>query len=177
MAEVPRVQIRYHRPPDRVQIFNQALVHDTDHVKITLAEAIDFDPAMRIDGDIVLEEGSHVVWFTYPGEWHDVGRFHRADGTFTGIYANILTPPVIRGRAWETTDLFLDVWITPAGDVQLLDADELDEAVEREWVDVEIAARARQEAHDLMERCRIGTWPPSMVQTWTLERCREVLGG
>ena len=39
-----------------------------------------------------------MVWTTYRGDvWHDVGRFHLADGTFTGYYANILTPVGIDG--------------------------------------------------------------------------------
>ena len=67
-------------------------------------------------GKIALEAGSDAVWFTFPGLWHDIGRFHRADGEFTGIYANILTPPVIEPDGkWETTDLFLDIWVDPEG--------------------------------------------------------------
>ena len=45
-----------------------------------------------VNGRAVLEPGAPVVWFTFPGRHHDIGRFHTADGTFTGCYANILTP-------------------------------------------------------------------------------------
>jgi len=154
-------------------VFQQLLVHDAPAVKVTLAESVDFHPPLRIDGGIVLEQGSPVVWFTFPGEWHDVGRFHRADGTFTGIYANILTPPDIRGLEWETTDLFLDVWIPPTGEVRLLDEDELEEALERGWLTPDTALRVRREADDLLDGARRGVWPPPVVHEWTLERCRE----
>jgi predicted RNA-binding protein associated with RNAse of E/G family len=170
-----RVHIHYLRPPERLQVFEQRLVLDRADVKVTLAEAMPFDPPMRIDGSVVLEHGSDVVWFTFPGLWHDVGRFHRADGTFTGIYANILTPPEMSDSDWRTTDLYLDVWLPPGGEPRLLDEDEMDEALGREWIDGETAARARDEARRLMEGARGGAWPPRVVREWTLERCRAEL--
>ncbi|GMV05591.1 MAG: hypothetical protein AMXMBFR53_18680 [Gemmatimonadota bacterium] len=176
MSEHPVVRINYRRPPNRLQVFEQRLVHDGADVKVTLAEDMPYEPPMRIEGAVVLELGSDVVWFTFPGIWHDIGRFHRADGTFTGLYANILTPPVLNDGAWETTDLFLDVWMAPDGTTLLLDEEELDEALGRELVDRETAARAREEARRLLEGARAGTWPPAAVREWTLERCREVLG-
>jgi predicted RNA-binding protein associated with RNAse of E/G family len=173
----PTVRIRYRRPPNRLQVFEQRLVADLPEVKITLAESMPYEPPMRIEGDVVLELGSDVVWFTFPGAWHDIGRFHRADGTFTGIYANVLTPVEIQGNVWDTTDLFLDVWMGPEGRAVLLDEDELDEALGREWLDAETAARARQEAQRMLQGAAEGRWPPPVVGEWTLGRCREVLAG
>ena len=145
-------------------------------MKVTLAEGLPYEPPMRIEGDVVLELGSDVVWFTFPGLWHDVGRFHRADGTFTGLYANVLTPPVFDGTRWDTTDLFLDVWLGRDGTALLLDEDELDEALGREFIDAATAARAREEGRRLIAGVRDGSWPPAIVGEWTLERCREALG-
>jgi len=172
----PLIRINYRRPPNRVQVFEQTLVLDREDVKVTLAEHMPYQPPMRIEGSVVLELGSDVVWFTFPGAWHDVGRFHRADGTFTGFYANILTPPTFDGGVWDTTDLFLDVWMGPDGKALLLDEEELDEALGREWVDHATAASARQEARRLVEGAAQGTWPPPVVAEWTLERCRSALG-
>ena len=176
MSDRPQIRIHYRRPPNRIQVFEQTLVHDGDDVKVTLARAMPYEPPMRIEGQVVLELGSDVVWFTFPGQWHDVGRFHRADGTFTGLYANILTPPVLDGPEWDTTDLFLDVWMSRDGNALLLDEDELDEALGREWVDADTAARALAEAHRLLEGARAGTWPPPAVREWTLARCLQELG-
>jgi predicted RNA-binding protein associated with RNAse of E/G family len=159
-----------------MQVFEQTLVLDGEDVKVTLAEHMPYEPPMRIEGNVVLELGSDVVWFTFPGAWHDIGRFHRADGTFTGCYANILTPPELDGGRWDTTDLFLDVWVGRNGKALLLDEDELDEALGREWVDGATAERARAEARSLVEGAKRGTWPPPVVSEWTLERCRMVLG-
>lgn len=176
MSGHPLIRINYRRPPNRVQVFEQTLVLDREDVKVTLAEHMPYQPPMRIEGSVVLELGSDVVWFTFPGAWHDVGRFHRADGTFTGFYANILTPPTFDGGVWDTTDLFLDVWMGPDGKALLLDEEELDEALGREWVDHATAASARQEARRLVEGAAQGTWPPPVVAEWTLERCRSALG-
>ena len=172
----PVVEIRYRRPPDRLQIFRQHLIHEAPDVVVTFAQAMSFPQAMRIDGDVVLEEGSDVVWFTFPGVWHDIGRFHRADGTFTGIYANVLTPPVMKGLDWETTDLFLDVWVGPDAEATLLDEEEFEEAVGRGWLEDDIVQRARQEAQRLMAAAGRGAWPPTVVTEWTRERCLAVLG-
>jgi len=165
------VHIHYLRPPDRKEIFTQDLILDTPTVKVTLARAVPFDPPIEIHGEIALEQGSDAVWFTFPGRWHDIGRFHRADGSFTGVYANILTPARIQeGGIWHTTDLFLDIWLTPAGKLLVLDRDELREALHRGWVSPETARRAEDEVTWIEGSFKEGTWPPPVVREWTRER-------
>ncbi|MBT8398774.1 MAG: DUF402 domain-containing protein [Gemmatimonadetes bacterium] len=168
------VRIEYLRPPDRREVFIQELLLDTPEVKITLAESVPFDPPIRVHGQVALEKGSDAVWFTFPGMWHDVGRFHRADGTFTGLYANILTPPrFLPDGVWETTDLFLDIWIDPGGSLSVLDEDQLEEAEAKGWVSDSRARRARREARWIEEEHRAGRWPPRIVGEWTLEKARQ----
>ncbi len=173
MSRGGEVTIHYRRPPNRVQEFRQEVLLERDDVIVTLAREMRFDPAMRIGGDIVLEDGSSVVWFTFPDAWHDIGRFHRADGTFTGIYANVLTPVEIDGPDWYTIDLFLDVWLPRGAAPRILDEHELDEAVGREIVEPEVAERARAEARRLVAETDAGRWPPPVVAEWTLERALE----
>jgi predicted RNA-binding protein associated with RNAse of E/G family len=170
VTERPRVRIHYRRPQDREQIFDQTVVLERDDVIVTLSEAMEFDPPMRIDGEVALETGSSVVWFTFTGTWHDVGSFHLADGTFTGFYGNVLTPPRVDGRVWHTTDLYLDIWVSADGTARLLDEDEFDRAVGRGLVDRDTACRAREEADRLLSQARYGSWPPAVVREWTLER-------
>jgi predicted RNA-binding protein associated with RNAse of E/G family len=169
-----RVRIHYRRLPDREQIFDQRVVLERDDVIVTLTDPMELDSPMTIAGDPALEHGSRAVWFTFPGAWHDIGRFHRADGSFTGCYGNVLTPPRILGDAWYTTDLFLDVWQPPAGAVALLDEDELEEALARSHIDSVLARRAREEAQQLLESAAAGDWPPPVVREWTLERALAV---
>jgi len=171
----PLVQIHYLRPPDREKVYTQYLIHDVEDVKVTYAHDLNFESPIRIAGVVVLETGSEVIWFTFPGAWHDIGVFHRADGSYSGTYANILTPCVFEeGSVWRTTDLFLDLWIDPTGDVQILDEDELEEAEAKAWVDPDTARRARQEATTLSAQAAAGLWPPEVVRKWTLARAREL---
>ncbi|MFW6200337.1 MAG: DUF402 domain-containing protein [Gemmatimonadota bacterium] len=198
----PRVDIRYRRPPDDERVFTQELLLDREDVRVTFAPDAHFESPLVIHDEVVLESGSDVVWFTFPGRWHDVGRFHRRDTTFTGIYANILTPPIftmaygegtsdhVAGvdpeadresegttrvvEVWTTTDLFLDVWLPTDGGLFVLDREQLVEAVEKGWVSPVLAERAREEVARIEEAHGAGRWPPPVVEEWTLERAREV---
>ncbi|TVP49115.1 MAG: DUF402 domain-containing protein [Gemmatimonadales bacterium] len=186
----PEIRIHYLRPPDRRTVYRQQLVHDDGRVKITLARNLPFEPPLRIQGQVALEQGSDAVWFTFPGAWHDIGRFHRADGTFTGIYANVITPCVFEpGGDWETTDLFLDLWfpaLPPASAEPgptsppvpfLLDAEELNEAEAAGHLSPRLAQAARAEARDLLGRAAAGSWPPPIVHAWTRGRALRAVAG
>jgi predicted RNA-binding protein associated with RNAse of E/G family len=174
-VSLPLVQIHYRRPPAREDVYEQKLVHDSAEVRITLARKIGVRGPLVVDGEVALEAGSDVVWFTFPGKWHDIGRFHRADGTFTGVYSNILTPPVFEpGEVWRTTDLFLDVWVPPSGRPRVLDRDEFEEAVQSGWIDGATSARALEEVERIVAAAAAGAWPPGIVQEWTLGRARLV---
>ena len=171
------VRIRYLRPPDRETVYVQRLVHRAPDVLVTYVERTPLARTLVVDGEVALEPGAPAVWFTFPGAWHDIGRFHRLDGTFTGFYANVITPvEFIADDAWRTTDLFLDVWKGRSGAPRLLDEDELDEAVRNGWIGGGLEATARAEAARLLEAAARPTWPPEPVLAWTLERCRQVLG-
>lgn len=167
----PEVRIHYHRLPQREELFVQQLVHRSADVVITYQPATPLARPLQVQGQVVLEEGSPAVWFTFPGAWHDIGRFHHADGRFTGIYTNILTPPRFHGPlSWETTDLFLDVWQGAGGPPALLDVAELAQALDAGWIDPELAAMAQAEAERVLERAARRAWPPAAVREWDLPR-------
>ena len=118
-----------------------------------------------------------MVWFTFPGAWHDIGRFHTADGVFTGIYANILTPVELGpGHVWDTTDLFLDLWMDEGG-ARVLDENDFDEAIAQGWIDETTARRAGTEIESLRSAAQSGVWPEAAVNEWTLERARRRMEG
>jgi predicted RNA-binding protein associated with RNAse of E/G family len=170
------VTIHYRRPPDREEVFEQAVVDDDGECVVTYLPSARVKKPMVVGGRVVLKPGSPIVWFTYRGDvWHDVGRFHLADGTFTGVYANVLTPVRMDGAAWETTDLFLDVWMDANGRAEILDQDEFDAALAAGWIDPRTAARALAEAERLVGGTRRGAWPPPHVREWTLECVREAM--
>ncbi len=171
------MHIHYIRPPDREQLLVQRLVYEDTHVVISLLESAALQRPMTIAGALAAEPGSPLLWFTFPGEWYDIGRFHRCDGTFTGLYADIVEPVVPLGpRAWRAVDLFLDLWLDARGGAPLLlDEDELEEALEHGWIGPETGAAARREAERLLMLAQRGAWPPPVVQHWTLEHARQAL--
>lgn len=168
-------------------MFRQTLVHEStgsSPALVTYAE-----PAVgpvRVADRVVLERESPVVWFTFPGTWHDIGRFHSPDGTFTGYYANVLTPVEIKpgtgsgsedideADVWRTTDLFLDVFLAPDGAVHLLDRSEFEDAARKGWLEPATVGAAEAEAERLVRLAGSGDWPPPVVDEWPLDRARAV---
>ncbi len=176
MSSRPQVRIRYHRPPDRVQIFEQTVLERRNDCVVTFLERTPDRAPLVIGGRAVLERGSPIIWFTFPYAWHDIGRFYLADGSFTGVYANILTPvSSIESSEWETTDLILDVWLDRLGGVSVLDVDELNRVHAAGWLEHALVKRARREAARLVWLAQGRDWPPVIVGDWTLERARAVL--
>ena len=170
------ILIHYRRPPDRVDTFVNRLVHREPGVIVTIIEATPLEQPMIIAGETALEPGAPAVWFTFPDVAHDIGRFHRVDGTFTGLYANILTPVIFHDETtWETTDLFLDVWRGADGRIAVLDEDELEAAQRSGWIGTSVAENARAEAARLVRAATAGEWPPQIVEEWTLEKARALL--
>ena len=166
------VSIHYRRVPDLVSVFRQEVIHRSAEYIVSYVAAAEIGAPVRAGDATILEPGAPIVWFTYPGEWYDIGRFHLVDGTFTGIYANVLTPVLDEGDRWETTDLCLDVWSGVDGRVLVLDEDEFEAAVGQGWIDAPTATRARSTADALAAAARAGDWPPPHVGDWTLERAR-----
>lgn len=164
----PKVRIHYHRLPDRDEVYEQLLVLDAPEVKVTYLPRYTAG-ALRVGDETILEEGAPILWFTFPDSWHDIGRFHRADGTFTGLYANVITPVAFEPDRWETTDLLLDLWLPRAGTPRVLDEEEFEHALAEGWLDPETAARARDELLSLEEAYRAGSWPPAIVRTFDLD--------
>jgi len=169
------VEIHYRRLPDREEVFRQRVLEDADGCVVTLLEHAELRRPVEVAGLTVLEPGAPVIWFTYPGRWYDIGRFHLRDGTFTGHYANILTPVRMEGGRWETTDLMLDVWCGADGHVEILDEAEFADAVDRGWIAPDTAATAREHAETLALAARQGEWPSARVRAWSLEKAREML--
>ena len=168
-----RVDIRYRRPGRPTEVYRQRVLDSGAAGIVTFQPDTPIQAPLTVGGATILEPGAPAIWFTFPGLWHDIGLFHLADGTFTGLYANVLTPVEFDGpRSWTTTDLCLDVWVPPGGDAVVLDEADLDRAVSASLIDGALAARARREVEDLCRVHRAGTWPPSIVGEWSLERAR-----
>ena len=169
------VDIHYRRIGRSEAVYRQLVLKSGVDGIVTFQPRTPIDRPLEADGATILEPGSPVVWFTFPGTWHDIGLFHRANGAFTGLYANVLTPvEFIDKRTWATTDLCLDLWMPRRGSVQLLDKAELDEAEGAELIERGLAGRARAEATALLDGCGAGNWPPSETGEWSLARALDL---
>jgi predicted RNA-binding protein associated with RNAse of E/G family len=173
----PRV-IHYHytRPGKNVDVYDHWLLVDEANLKVLLMEEYAGEP-LSIDGNTVAEPGSALLWFVFPDAWHDIGRFHLADDTFTGWYTNLCTPVDIDGDVWQSTDLFLDHWMAPDGRHAWLDEDELADAVAAGLVNGETQARVARERAGIQMQLDLGTWPPAEAMELDLERARGLLKG
>ncbi len=182
MSALPRagdwVDIHYRRLGRPEEVFRQLVLESGAAGIVTFQSHTPIQTPIAVGGATILEPGSPVIWFTFPGKWHDIGLFHRADGAYTGLYANALTPVEPLGaHSWTTTDLCLDVWVSPGGVAQVLDEADLDRAEANSLIDGKLATRARREAEALLRGYRAGTWPPPIVGEWPLGRARASSAG
>ncbi len=171
---MPRVEIHYHRPPDRLDVFVQDLVVDRPEYKVTLHDPATVAETLKVGDDVIYEPGAAIVWFVFPETWHDIGCFHLKDDTFTGYYVNLIAPVQLEASVWKMFDLCLDLWVDAEGRFQVLDQDEFDEAVDRQWIDLGTAERARSELSRIVAEVRAGEWPPAVVREYDLPRVREL---
>lgn len=117
--------------------------------------------------------GYDATWFLFNGEPYDIGRFHRPDGTWTGIYVDVLEPVRWRNADPNTleplVDLFLDIWLTPKRECRILDEDEFTAAQVTGTLTPAQAVSARETAERVMAGIESGSFPPSWVWSGALE--------
>ncbi len=172
------VEIRYRRLGRPTEVYHQQVLENSPRGIVTFQSHTPIGPPLKVAGRTILEPGSPAIWFTFRRAWHDIGLFHLADGTFTGLYANVLTPVEFVSRhGWTTTDLCLDIWVPRQGAACQLDEAELAEAEAAGLVTGELAERARQEVATLMEGLATGSWPPRLVREWSLARATGLAAG
>jgi Protein of unknown function (DUF402) len=91
-----------------------------------------------------------------PHEPFSVLLFHHEDGTFRGWYVNLEQPQQRTALGFDFEDELLDIWVERGKDPQLLDEDELEEAVQRGIFSAERAAQIRANAERILAR---PPWP------------------
>lgn len=170
------IVFEYQRPGKRTQRFAQWLLHDATEVKVMLMEA-HTGPAVAVGERVVLDTGAPAIWFVFPGAWYDIGRFHQANGQFTGWYTNICTPVRVGfDGVWSATDLLLDLWTWPDGSHAWLDEDEFDHAIQLGHVDHSTAARVRETRTELENAMRGDQWPPPIARDFDLATAYSMRG-
>lgn len=131
------------------------------------------------DGDVVTQDAQHLVaraiWrfptqtlpyasltdgdvfeeIFYFDRWYNVFEIRAAAGDLKGWYANITRPALLNASGLVWQDLYLDLWMSPDGHLQVLDQDEFDAATHLSQLDRSSALGAlRQAEHELRRRWR-----------------------
>ncbi len=173
---VPRIRYVYRRPGKPTTVYEQWLVLDRPDVKVTLQDHY-LGPPLHVGQEIVLETGAPIVWFLFPGKWHDIGRFHLADGTFTGWYTNLATPLEMTPREWSAGDLFLDLWTPASGPSVWLDEDEFEAACRTRRLDPATRRRVLNERALIELEVAAGDWPPAITRDIDLAQAQRLRHG
>ncbi len=167
------IRYEYHRPGKGVSTFNQWLVLDRPDVKVLLSDASD-GPDLVVGDTPIHEGGAPMVWYVFPERWHDIGRFHLADGTFTGWYTNIIQPVEVHGSHWSGHDLYLDLWQAIDGKAVWLDEAELEEATRSGVVDSATRKRIENERVIIDLQLERGAWPPPIARDIDLAQAQAL---
>lgn len=165
------ITYEYRRPGKPTTEFAEWLVLDRPDAKVLLLEEYT-GPEVRVDGVPILASGAPIVWYVFPEKWHDIGRFHLADGAHTGWYTNLCLPVQIGSERWVGNDLFLDLWQPAQGEPQWLDEDELDQAVRSRLIDPATRRRIQNERTMIDLQVKQGAWPPPVARDVDLAQAR-----
>ncbi len=157
------VNVIYKHLPDRVQRYPQVLLHECDEAIVSLDRLMPYKPIVA-EGSVLVERGDFAVWFIFPNAWYDTGVVYDSIGRFKGYYCDILKPVERRPDGYETTDLFLDLWVFPDGRYVVLDREEFDEALKQGWLAKPVAERAENELQRLTEDVEKRSFPKPIVR-------------
>lgn len=101
------------------------------------------------------------ISFTFLDRGYKLGRFYDQNGQFLYWYCDIIE--VHYNQASDTytlNDLLVDIKILPGGEVRLLDADELAQALEEGLISSEQACKALKTMDGLLRLIYSGNFPP-----------------
>jgi hypothetical protein len=96
----------------------------------------------------VLERGQ--LRITRADQPFSVFLFENHDGSFRGWYVNLEQPQRRSPLGFDYEDELLDIWVPKGGDPELLDEDELEEAVARGHITTSHASEIRAKAERLL---------------------------
>jgi predicted RNA-binding protein associated with RNAse of E/G family len=75
-------------------------------------------------GFVILEPGDRWTEYFYADRWYNIFAICASDGHLKGWYCNVTRPARISAAEVTAEDLALDLWVTPNGEMQVLDEDE-----------------------------------------------------
>jgi len=144
-AEGDRVELAHGKPDGRTITLGRAEVVSVDpdgkvRIRREIRSSGEYDAlgTRRNPGDLAITRIKEGRWW-YP-------TVYRGDDRVKGTYVNVCTPVEVFPDAIRYVDLYVDVIKRPDGEVERVDDDELDEAVESGRVPEPLAEKARDVA-------------------------------
>lgn len=102
------------------------------------------------------------ISFTFLDRGYKLGRFYDKHGEFLYWYCDIIEVHYDHAAdAYTLNDLLLDIKILPDGEVRLLDADELAQAIEQGLISNDQACKALKTLDSLLKLIYSGSFPPA----------------
>lgn len=147
----PVVLRRRYIPSEIVDISDDELIFRSESLLVTKWTSI--KPRSDFCGGIS---------FTFLDRGYKLGRFYDSTGRFLYWYCDIIE--VSYNEAEDTytiNDLLVDIRIMPDGEVRLLDADELAEAIENGLITAEQACNALRTLDGLLKLIYARNFPPA----------------
>jgi predicted RNA-binding protein associated with RNAse of E/G family len=158
-----KIHLRYIRLPNRTMEFLDELVFRSEELIVGKSKVTSVN-SLVFDGKKVLDQGFPITYFELAGEWYTVVKVRDLRGEHTGYYCDIVTPYRLVGNWIETTDLFLDLWVSPNLRYKTLDEEELAEALRKGWVSKRLYTKAKAELQRLVQMVENGKFPPLQVK-------------
>ena len=107
------------------------------------------------------------ISFTFLNRGYKLGRFYDKDKNFLYWYCDILDVQYDRiSDTYTLNDLLVDIKIYPDGRVEVLDADELAQALEEGLVSREQACASLRILDELLKMIYSGRFPPAQCTQW-----------
>ncbi|SEH12922.1 Ribonuclease G or E [Natronorubrum sediminis] len=137
-----RLEIRHGKPDGQCFSLGRGEVTDWDR-----DGSITLERSMRGGGSydalgVAKEDGDVAVTKLREGRWWYPTTYRSDDGSAKGTYVNVCTPVELFPDAARYIDLYVDVIRLPDGTVDIVDADELEAAVDEGHVSEELSAKA-----------------------------------
>ena len=102
------------------------------------------------------------ISFTFLDRGYKLGRFYDEDGRFLYWYCDIVEVNYDHAaNTYTINDLLVDIKILPGGEVRLLDADELAQAIEEGLISNEQACKALKTLDSLLKLIYSRNFPPA----------------
>jgi protein associated with RNAse G/E len=152
----PAVLRRRYIPYEIVDISDDELLFRDDELLVTRWTSI--KPRPDFQGGIS---------FTFLNKGYKLGRFYDKDKNFLYWYCDILDVQYDEAAdTYTLNDLLVDIRVYPDGKVEVLDADELAQALEQGLISTEQAAASLKTFDELLKLIYSGNFPPKQCNEW-----------